>query len=63
MGPGPGSYENEKYDYSSWMKGSGKYSLGKQNRDAYSDLKVPGPGSYGDSQHLGFRGKVTFAKE
>lgn len=49
VGPGPGSYQNEKYDYTSWMKGKGKYSLAKQSRDAYQDLKVPGPGSYGDS--------------
>ena len=27
--PGPGTYENEKYDYTSWMKGRGRYSLGK----------------------------------
>lgn len=44
--PGPGSYENEKYDHTSWMKGGQKYTLGKGSRDDFATSKVPGPGSY-----------------
>ena len=61
--PGPGTYENEKYDYTSWMKGRGKYSLGKGSRDDYGTSKVPGPGSYEDINSNAFRGKVTFGRD
>lgn len=67
--PGPGvnyffiqSYENQKYDYTSWVKGGGKYSLGKSRRDDSDGRNVPGPGAY-DSNKNDNAGKVTFSKD
>lgn len=60
--PGPGSYENEKYDYQSWLKGSGKYSLGKGPRDGFDPNKVPGPGSY-YSKEIDKSGKISFGRD
>jgi hypothetical protein len=31
--PGPGSYDSVKYDKDSWLKGEGRYSIGKSSRD------------------------------
>jgi hypothetical protein len=31
--PGPGAYESFKYDNDSWLKGQGRYSVGKDGRD------------------------------
>lgn len=34
--PGPGQYESFKYDNDSWLKGEGRYSVGKSIRDSNS---------------------------
>lgn len=36
--PGPGSYEADRYDKEAWLKGQGRYSLGKSARDFSSKI-------------------------
>ncbi len=30
--PGPGAYDSDKYHHDAWLKGQGRYSLGKSAR-------------------------------
>ena len=48
--PGPGSYEYDRYNKDAWLKGQGRYSVGKSGRDFMSKSLVPGPGTYDNSQ-------------
>lgn len=63
--PGPGSYEQFKYDNDSWMKGSGRYSISKDPRIRDNDLRVPGPGAYENKSTdlKSPKGKVSFGKD
>lgn len=47
--PGPGAYDNDKYNKSSWLTGQGRYTVGKSPRDHMSQSFVPGPGAYDKS--------------
>jgi len=44
--PGPGSYEQGKYDHDSWGHGSGRYSISKEIRIKDNNSFGPGPGQY-----------------
>jgi hypothetical protein len=70
--PGPGvlhslaqSYEQFKYDNESWLKGSGRYSIAKDNRLKEDFGRVPGPGAYENksTELRAPRGKVSFGKD
>lgn len=60
--PGPGSYNEQKFYNDEWLRGKGKYSLGKGSRDMQVS-KNPGPGAYDHLQRLSFKGKITFGKD
>lgn len=63
--PGPGSYEQFKYDNDSWAHGSGRYSLAKDSRLKDSRSFVPGPGQYEDKSTVlkDAKGKITFGRD
>lgn len=62
--PGPGAYEADKYNKDAWLKGQGRYSLGKSARDFANNSEVPGPGSYDkNTKILEPNGKVTFGRD
>ena len=64
--PGPGAYDNDKYNKSSWLSGQGRYSVGKSARHHMSQSFVPGPGAYDKSNQIKLKepkGKVTFGKD
>lgn len=63
--PGPGSYEQFKYDNDSWAHGSGRYSVGKEPRLNESRSFVPGPGQYENKSTVlkDPKGKVTFGRD
>jgi hypothetical protein len=62
--PGPGAYEADKYNKESWLKGQGRYSLGKSARDFVNKSEVPGPGAYDKNTKIHDpNGKVTFGRD
>lgn len=64
--PGPGNYEQFKYDNHSWMdNGSGRYSVAKDSRLKATDNFVPGPGAYENKSTdlKSPKGKISFDRE
>lgn len=64
--PGPGSYEQFKYDNDSWLhNGGGRYSVAKDSRLKEYKSAVPGPGQYENktTDLKDPKGKISFARD